>query len=128
VQSLRPEGFVSNSEEGAAVALERFPEERLLGDCLGPRVERRQLQFFERFRPPGRNETHRMRMSRLSRFESSGFVSQGFDKLAYAVAGQRVIAHAENVSQLSHTTIPPNDTQALVAALKTLGVTETGIT
>jgi hypothetical protein len=27
----------------------------------------------------------------LSRFESSGFVSQGFDKLAYAVAGQRVI-------------------------------------
>src|SRR5437868_10006454 len=37
--------------------LERFAEERLLADCLGPRVERRQLQFFERFRPPGRNET-----------------------------------------------------------------------
>jgi hypothetical protein len=27
----------------------------------------------------------------LSRCENNGFVSQGFDKLAYAVAGQRVI-------------------------------------
>jgi len=46
----------------------------------------------------------------LGRFESSGFVSQGFDKLACAVAGQRVIiddrdqwsfrsSHGGNVSQ-----------------------------
>jgi hypothetical protein len=27
----------------------------------------------------------------LGRFESTGFVSQGFDKLAYTVARQRVI-------------------------------------
>jgi hypothetical protein len=32
-------------------------EERLLGNCLSPRVKRRKLQFFERLRPPGRNET-----------------------------------------------------------------------
>jgi hypothetical protein len=47
---------VTRYRDQAAVAFERFAEERLFGDCLGPRVERRQLQFFERFRPPGRNE------------------------------------------------------------------------
>jgi hypothetical protein len=38
-----------------------------------------------------------------------------------------IAAHAENVSQLSHTTIAPNDTKALMAALKAVGVTETGV-
>jgi hypothetical protein len=34
---------------------------------------------------------HAGREEMLSRFESNGFVPQGFDKLAYAIAGQRVI-------------------------------------
>lgn len=38
-----------------------------------------------------------------------------------------IASHAENVSQLSHTIIAPNDTEALIAALKALGVTEIGI-
>ena len=32
--------------------LERLAEERLLGDGFGPRVERRELEFLERLRPP----------------------------------------------------------------------------
>jgi hypothetical protein len=37
----------------------------------------------------------------LSQFESSGFVSQGFDKLAYAVAGQRVIIDNRDLAGLT---------------------------
>jgi hypothetical protein len=38
----------------------------------------------------------------LGRFKSSGFVAQGFNKLAYAIAGQRVIIDDRDQWNLGH--------------------------
>ena len=48
---------VTRDRNQTAAPLERAAEHWSFGDGLGSRVERRQLQFFERFRPPKGNET-----------------------------------------------------------------------
>ena len=48
---------ITRHRDQTAVTFECFAEEWLFGDCLGSRVERRQLQFLERFRPPKGSET-----------------------------------------------------------------------